>query len=350
MQNPLDSLAILLLDWYRGNARVLPWRENSDPYRVWVSEIMLQQTRVAAVLGYYARFMDALPTLAALAAVPEDELLKLWQGLGYYSRARNLKKAAQQIMEQHDGHFPREYESLKKLAGIGEYTAAAIASIAFSQPRAAVDGNLLRIVARLCADYREVTSPAMKKAVTQDLNEIIPKHAAGDFNQAMMDLGATVCLPNGAPLCHLCPLTDSCLAYARGETTALPVRAAKKARRIEARDVFFIFHADKVALRRRPDTGLLAKLWEFPNELAQEKAPSVPFALANSAAPQLAGTARHIFTHIEWHLCGFVLFAREEALPSGYIWASRQELEERYALPSAFSGLTDIWEQHLPKR
>jgi len=271
---PLEQLTIPLLEWYRDNARRLPWREDPTPYHVWVSEIMLQQTRVAAVLGYYARFLEELPDVAALAAVEEERLLKLWQGLGYYNRARNLQAAARQIMEKHGGVFPADYAAVRALKGVGDYTAGAICSIAFGLPVPAVDGNVLRVVARICGDDGDITTPAMKKRVSAALEEIIPLQAAGEFTQAMMELGATVCLPNGAPLCAQCPAREFCVARREERTAQLPVKAPKKARRTEERTVWLIFHRGKVALRRRPEKGLLAGLWEFPNEVGDALPPS----------------------------------------------------------------------------
>ena len=229
----LRQLPIPLLVWYRENARTLPWRSDPTPYHVWVSEIMLQQTRVAAVLDYYRCFLEAAPDVSALAALPQDRLMKLWQGLGYYSRARNLQKAAKQVTEDHGGVFPNTYEAIRALAGVGDYTAGAIASIAFGLPVPAVDGNVLRVIARIAGDCGDITTPAMKKKVTAALAEVIPLDAPGDFNQALMELGATVCLPNGAPLCERCPAAPLCRAFQEGRTGELPVKAAKKARRVE---------------------------------------------------------------------------------------------------------------------
>ncbi|MDY3993869.1 MAG: A/G-specific adenine glycosylase, partial [Evtepia sp.] len=300
MENPLSFLPIPLLAWYRENARDLPWRREPTPYRVWVSEIMLQQTRVAAVLGYFARFMEAFPAVQDLAAAPEDQLMKLWQGLGYYSRARNLQKAARQIVEDFGGQFPTRYEELRSLAGVGDYTAAAIASIAFGQPVPAVDGNLLRVSARVLGDDTDITTAKGKKHFTAALQNVIPLDFPGQFNQAMMDLGATVCLPNGAPLCDRCPAAAFCRARREGRQRDLPVRPAKqprrieervvfllfyrgqvalrrrpakKPRRVERRTVYFFFYEGKVALRRRPAKGLLAGLWEYPNSLEEEGNP-----------------------------------------------------------------------------
>ena len=321
----LKELPIPLLLWYRENARVLPWRSHPTPYRVWVSEIMLQQTRVAAVLDYYRRFLEALPTVADLAAVPEDALMKLWQGLGYYSRARNLQRAARQIMEEQGGIFPSTYEEIRALSGVGDYTAGAISSIAFGLPVPAVDGNVLRVAARVTGDEGDIAAPATKKRVTAALAEIIPLDAPGDFNQAMMELGATVCLPNGAPLCDLCPARAFCTARLTGRTGQLPVKAAKKARRVEERTVFLIFHENRVALRRRPGRGLLAGLWEYPNELSPAGDALARWGIA-PASLRSAGTGKHIFTHIEWRMSALAVEAGSPALPEGWVWADRAAL------------------------
>lgn len=330
----LEGLTLPLLMWYREHARVLPWRSEPTPYRVWVSEIMLQQTRVAAVLGYYQRFMEALPTVADLAAVPEDELMKLWQGLGYYSRARNLQKAARQIMEEHGGVFPSEYKDIRALSGVGDYTAGAISSIAFGLPAPAVDGNVLRVVARITGDDGDITTPVMKKRVTAMLEEVIPVDAPGEYNQGLMELGATVCLPNGAPLCGQCPARAFCRAYLEHRTEELPVKAAKKARRVEERLVYLIFHENWVALRRREKKGLLAGLWEYPNELADSTALEQWGIVERERHP--AGIGKHIFTHIEWHMRAVAVEAEYSDLPEGWVWADRQELLYRYAVPNAF--------------
>ena len=345
--NPIAKLPIPLLEWYRDNARTLPWRTLPTPYRVWVSEIMLQQTRVTAVLGYFDRFMAAFPTLAELAAAPEDQLLKLWEGLGYYSRARNLQKAARQIMTDFDGRFPETYPELRRLAGVGDYTAAAIASIAFGAALPAVDGNLLRVTARITGDHGDITTPAMKKKVTALLTELIPINAPGAFNQAMMDLGALICLPNGAPLCDRCPAATFCLAHQQGLETTLPVRTRKKPRCLEDRTVFFIFYQGQVALRRRPPKGLLAGLWEPPCELSSD-APAAP-AIWGFSPDHLvfAGVSRHIFTHVEWHMEAYVLEVADPRLPPEWVWASGDAVRHQYAIPNAYAGFSDIWDQYL---
>ena len=337
----LQHLPIPLLLWYREHARVLPWRSDPTPYHVWVSEIMLQQTRVAAVMEYYRRFLEVAPTVAHLAALPQEQLMKLWQGLGYYSRARNLQKAALQIMETHNGVFPNTYEDIRALAGVGDYTAGAISSIAFHLPVPAVDGNVLRVTARICGDNGDISTPAMKKKVTAALGEVIPLDAPGDFNQAMMELGATVCLPNGAPLCGHCPAAPFCRAYQEGRTEELPIKAAKKARRIEERTVYLFFFENAVALRRRPDRGLLAGLWEYPNEPASEENWPARWDLFPNCLSKV-GTGKHIFTHIEWHMTALAAQLDDPVLPEGWVWADRADLRDRYALPNAFQSFSQI--------
>lgn len=333
----LTQLPPPLLAWYRKNARDLPWRKTQDPYRVWVSEIMLQQTRVAAVLGYYARFLEAFPSVEALAAAPEDHLLKLWEGLGYYSRARNLQKAAKLVTER--GGFPDTYSGLLELPGIGDYTAAAIASASFARREAAVDGNVLRAVTRLADCHDDIASPKTKKNIRAQVQDIFPETDADIriFNQALMELGATVCVPNGPPKCLFCPVRDLCLGQARGTAESLPVKASKKARRVEEKTVFLLLRGGQIALQKRPDTGLLAGLWEFPNtegkldEAAAGKAVAAwglePKAWKNRL------TAKHIFTHVEWRMTGYTLTVSGQG-PDSFVWV---DTLENHAVPSAFN-------------
>ena len=330
----LERLPVPLLEWYRDNARRLPWRDDPTPYHVWLSEIMLQQTRVAAVLDYYRRFLEEAPDPAALAALSQERLMKLWQGLGYYSRARNLQRAARIIMEEYGGVFPCDYAAVRALPGVGDYTAGAICSIAFGQAVPAVDGNVLRVYARLCGDGGDLGSPGMRKKVIRALEAVIPADGAGAFNQALMELGATVCLPNGAPLCARCPAREFCAALAQGRTGELPVKAPQKPRRVEERTVWLIFLDNRVALRRRPDRGLLAGLWEFPNELGGGALPGEWGITARRE--DYAGQARHIFTHVEWRMTLRTAEAASEELPCGWVWAGRAELEREYAVPGAF--------------
>ena len=343
----LNTIAQPLLTWYDHNRRDLPWRQTRDPYRVWVSEIMLQQTRVAAVLPYYQRWMEALPDVAALAAVEEGKLMKLWEGLGYYSRARNLQKAARMIQEL--GTFPSTYQDLLALPGVGEYTAGAVASIAFGEKVSAVDGNVLRLAARIAAVEEDIMDPKVRRTFRQWMDQATPQDRPGDFNQALMDLGATVCLPNGAPLCDLCPLADLCLAHREGRETALPVKRKKAPRRQEEMTVFLLLRQGSTALRQRADQGLLAGLWEFPHvpgTLAEKEAAS---ALESMGLTPIQWhrrlTARHIFTHVEWHMTGYLLTVRGEG--SGLTWVDRAGLDA-LAVPSAFARFLEAVESELP--
>lgn len=333
-----------LLAWYETAKRDLPWRRTRDPYRIWVSEIMLQQTRVEAVRGYYARFMEALPNVQALAAADEQLCLKLWEGLGYYSRVRNLHRAAQTVCEEYGGQLPNSHAALLKLPGIGDYTAGAISSIAFGERVPAVDGNVLRVTARLTEDYRPITDTAVRADLRTQIAEIVPEGRAGVFNQAMMEIGATVCIPNGAPHCPECPLSHLCIGYLSGTAATLPVKAAKKPRRIEPRTVFVLRAGELTALRRRPKKGLLAGLWELPSAegtLTPEQANACleDWGLRPERLLSLR-PEKHIFTHIEWHMTGYCAECGEPA--ADFVWVSPAQLREEYALPSAFRPFLEV--------
>lgn len=329
----LKNLPEPLLDWYGKHRRILPWREEPTPYRVWISEIMLQQTRVEAALPYFQRFLEVLPTVEDLAEAPEEQLMKLWEGLGYYSRVRNLQKSAKIIVDEYKGEIPHDYGKLLKLPGIGEYTAGAISSIAFGLPEPAVDGNVLRICSRICGDDSDITAAAVKKQYRELLRPLYAGVSAGDFTQALMELGATICLPNGAPLCMDCPTASFCSARGEGEPTKYPVKAEKKPRKIENRTVFIVEQNGKFLLRKRPAKGLLANMWELPNCLQSDEM-TLPSAKS-------CGSAKHIFSHIEWHMEGkWIQLAEHRDAPQGYIWATAKELQETYALPSAFAAFT----------
>ena len=337
-QERLTRMAEPLLRWYDENRRVLPWREIVSPYRTWVSEIMLQQTRVTAVLPYFRRFMDAFPTVEALAAAEEERLLKLWEGLGYYSRAHNLQKAARIVTERYGGVFPRSYDELLALPGIGDYTAGAILSIAYGEPVPAVDGNVLRILARVTADEGDIAEAAVKKRHRAWAAESMSRTRPGAYNQALMDLGATVCLPNGEPLCDRCPLRALCGAYAAGKTRTLPVRGKKKPRRVEELTVLLLMREGKIALRKRGGEGLLASLWEFPNLSGHLNEAETAAALAAMGFTvrtwRKSLAAKHSFTHVEWHMRGYVL----EVAGSGteeLCWMDGETLAA-HAVPSAF--------------
>lgn len=332
-----------LLAWYRAEARPLPWRSPLTPYRVWVSEVMLQQTRVEAVVPYFERFMTELPTVQALAAVSDERLMKLWEGLGYYSRARNLKKAALQICEEHGGELPADYDKLRALAGLGDYTAGAVASIAFGIPVPAVDGNVLRVVARLTADFEDVMKTATRRRHTETVRGWLPHDAAGDFNAALMELGERICLPNTVPRCKSCPLAEVCEGYQKQVAVLLPVRRAKSARRVENRTVF-VFTTDeptpRVLLRRRPQSGLLAGLWELPQVETDDPATATETMCETYGAIVLnsrtIGKGVHLFSHIEWHMQGVQIQTAHFVPPPEHVWATAEEVHTQYALPTAF--------------
>lgn len=337
-----------LLKWYDNNRRILPWREEPTPYRVWVSEIMLQQTRVEAVKPYFERFMNRLPDIKSLALADEETLLKLWEGLGYYNRVRNLQKAAIQIMEAYGGEMPDTYEELLKLKGIGSYTAGAISSIAHGKANPAVDGNVLRVISRIRKDERLISDAKVKQAVEQDLWEVIPQDRPGDFNQAMMEIGACVCIPNGAPHCEECPLKNICKAHADGVESEYPKKASAKARTIEEKTILVIRDAEKAVIRKRADKGLLAGMYEFPSLQGYRTAEEVAKYLADNGLKAIRilplEDARHIFTHKEWHMKGYMIRVDElEPKSQGkdsldWLYIEPDETRERYPIPSAFAA------------
>ena len=337
----LAQLAEALLPWYEKNKRDLPWRKDKEPYHVWLSEIMLQQTRVEAVKGYYAHFLEALPAVEDLAACNDDVLHKLWEGLGYYSRVRNLKKAAKLVVDRNG--FPETYGEVLALPGIGEYTAGAICSICFDLPTPAVDGNVLRVVSRICNDDTPIDLPARKKEVQEALREVYPRRA-GDFTQALMELGATVCGPNRKPDCENCPCRAFCQGYEAGTAEALPVKTPKKNRREEMRTVFILSCEGRYALCRRPNKGLLAGLWQFPDvsgKLDPEQALIAVEEMGLKPREIYRQVERkHIFTHITWHMTGvYVEVAEPEG---GFSWFTEAEIENQAALPTAYR---QFWEE-----
>ena len=347
----LDRIAEPLLAWYDAGRRILPWREEPTPYHVWLSEIMLQQTRVEAVKPYYDRFLRALPDIESLAAVEEESLLKLWEGLGYYNRARNLRKAAQILVSEYDGKMPDEFEKIEALPGIGSYTAGAIASIAFGKAHPAVDGNVLRILARLRADDRDILDAKVKRSVEEELRGVMPKDRPGDFNQALMELGAMVCIPNGAPKCENCPWNALCRARAEGRETDFPKKAKKKPRVVEEKTILVIQDANKVALRKRPEKGLLAGMYEFPSmegncEEERVLAHIKDLGLTPIRIRKLPA-ARHVFTHREWHMTGYLVRVDELAgmeprkETQDIIFVDPEETKTNYPIPSAFAAYAE---------
>ncbi len=335
-----------LLAWYDTHKRILPWRDHPTPYAVWVSEIMLQQTRVEAVKPYYERFIQALPDMHTLAACEDDSLAKLWEGLGYYNRVRNMKKCACICEEQYDGALPADYDKLLALPGIGAYTAGAIASIAYRIPVCAVDGNVLRLFSRVLCREDDITKEATKKRFQAIISEYIPRRCDA-FNQALMEIGALICIPNGAPLCHKCPIASECMAYQTGRQGQLPIKHPKKARMIEKHSVLLILHNGCVHIQKRPKQGLLAGLYEFDfidgtlNE-AQAKDYAKSYGIIDSIHP--LPQAKHIFTHKEWHMSGWLILLQERNnnQKDDGIWINQKELLESYALPHAFKVYREL--------
>ena len=374
----IDTIGPKLVAWYEAHGRELPWRVDRDAYKIWISEIMLQQTRIEAVKPYFARFMEALPTLESLAQVEEERLLKLWEGLGYYSRARNLKKCAMTVVDQFEGQLPADYEALKKLPGIGPYTAGAIGSLAYGLAVPAVDGNVLRVLSRILLSREDIMQTGVRKKMEQLLLDHMPQDKPGQFNEGIMELGETVCVPNGRPFCEQCPLREDCLGYAAGEQEELPVKAPKKARRVEERTVLVLRYGQDgtqggkavqvgvdpvfdaasaedrvdeglwIALRKRPDTGLLAGLYELPaldGHLTAEQLCEVLTAQGLDIREiRPTEKARHIFSHVEWDMTGYVIELSQ--LPeqsddldeAGYLFVERRALQQEYALPTAFKA------------
>lgn len=340
-----------MLKWYDSNRRVLPWREDPTPYHVWVSEIMLQQTRVEAVKEYYYRFLRALPTNKDLAEAGEDLLLKLWEGLGYYNRVRNMQKCAQVIEQQYSGIMPGKFEDLLTLPGIGNYTAGAISSIAFGQVNPAVDGNVLRVVTRILMDDTDIMNIGFRSKVEHSLRLVMSGEHPGDYNQAMMDIGATVCVPNGAPHCEECPLNQFCRAYAENAQMQYPVKKAKKERRIEDKTVLLLLDAGRIALHKRPAKGLLAGMYEFPMLEGKHTDEEVLQYLREQGLQTIQilplGEAKHIFSHIEWHMTGYWVRVDEltpfrsetqNKLADGTVFVEIEKASREYAIPSAFAA------------
>ncbi len=345
-----DCIASLLLDWYDQHARTLPWRGIHDPYRTWVSETMLQQTRVETVLGYYERFRTRFPTIADLAAAPEDDVLKMWEGLGYYSRARNLHKGAKQVVADFDGRIPSTVGELRKISGIGPYTAGAIASIAFDQPVPAVDGNVIRVVSRLRGIRENVGIPSVRRALEGEAASLVSAERPGDFNQAVMDLGATVCVP-GTPSCERCPLQAECDAFAVGDAEDLPVLPRKNPPKAFDYAVCLIFSGDRVLMRQRTE-AMLHGLWVFPMVEGKPTLRQLPSAVKKltrlaAADVQKVGEAKHVFTHQIWQMELFTMSVPEGAeAPAGYRFIPLSEMSA-LTIPTAMRAAVKAVRQRM---
>ena len=337
-----------LLRWYEENKRPLPWRENKDPYRIWVSEIMLQQTRIEAVKPYYARFTDKYPDVSALASANEDELIRIWEGLGYYSRVRNMHKAAMEVENKFGGNFPVSYEVLLTLPGIGEYTAGAVASIAADEKVPAIDGNVLRVYTRFHADRGNISKNETKTRIRKDLQDTIDAgdFSAGDFNSALMELGEVICIPKGGTVCEGCPLGAECRAKKAGTVDSYPVKDAKAARRIEERTVFLLTSTKGTGIRKRENKGLLAGMYEFPSvqgHLSQNGALSYIKSLGyHPVKIDRLEESVHIFSHLEWHMTAYRITVDDITDPvkedeeNRIFFVTGKERESGYALPEAF--------------
>lgn len=340
----LEQIVEPLLIWYEKNKRSLPWREEPTPYHVWISEIMLQQTRVEAVKAYYARFIEALPKIQNLAECPEEKLLKLWEGLGYYNRVKNMQKAARVVMEQYNGELPADYDELLNLSGIGSYTAGAIASIAYGIPKSAVDGNVLRVITRITEDSSDILKQSTKREMEKKLDKIMPFNTPGAFNQSLMELGAMVCVPNGMAKCECCPVADFCMAKAHDRVLEYPKKTAKKPRKIEEKTILLIQNGQEFAIQKRANNGLLAGLYEFPNRsgyLTQEEAVRcVEDMKLMPVYIKEVGNSKHIFSHVEWRMKGYLIkvASTEEKQMGELIFVDKKNSKKKYPIPSAFSA------------
>ena len=345
MQNIYKQIADNLIAWYPEHARDLPWRKDKEPYHVWLSEIMLQQTRVEAVKEYYRTFLQELPTIEALAEVDDDRLMKLWEGLGYYNRARNLKKAAGEVVIEWQGNFPAEYDEILSLPGIGEYTAGAIGSICFDLPNPAVDGNVLRVYTRVMEDPSNIDKQAVKKKIREELLQVYRYGHCDMLTQSLMEVGATICLPNGAPKCEVCPLQELCKAHKHDSWQQYPVREAKKKRKVEEKAVLMLRYEDKVAIRKRTEKGLLHGLWEFPNLPGSYSTQEIlSYVTSKNLHPKeiwMETTYTHIFSHVEWHMKAFYMECMEQQAKD-LRWVTLEELKQEIAIPSAFAPFKDL--------
>jgi len=334
-----ENFVSAVSNWFRENRRALPWREGRDPYRIWISEVMLQQTRIEAVIPYYFRFLEEIPSVQALALCPEEKLLKLWEGLGYYSRAKNLKKAAEIIVSQWQGKIPEEASELRRLPGLGGYTAGAISAIAFGRPEPAVDGNVLRVLSRVLGDESDISKPETKKRMTAILREVYPSGKdAGDLTEGIMEIGERICIPNGAPACTVCPVKGECRAYRENLTASLPVKSVKAARKKIKMTVFLLCFENTFALRKREEKGLLAGMWEFYHtdghlSPAAAREHLSQMGLCPQAIKKI-GSHNHIFTHLEWDMRGYLVHC-EKKIPE-LVFQTREEIERETALPTAF--------------
>ena len=338
-----DQFVTPLLAWYDKNKREMVWRDRGNAYYTWISEIMLQQTRIEAAKDYFVRFTEELPDIQSLANVPQERLLKLWEGLGYYNRAKNLQKTAKILVEEYGAELPSDYEKLLALPGIGPYTAGAIASIAYDIKVPAVDGNVLRVTMRYLNCDEDIMKMSVRTKMEKQLRAIMPKDCPGEFNQALMELGEVICIPNGKPLCEKCPLSHLCLAHKEGREMELPKKAEKKKRRIEKKTVLVFRQGDRIGIVRRPNQGLLAGMWEFPSKEGHLTMQQVKEYLSETVSCEVTvkrlKSGKHIFSHVEWHMCGYEIILPEgkpQDVVHGLLLCDLSEVQEKYPIPVAF--------------
>jgi len=343
-----ENFTGLVLDWYDAGHRDLPWRHTTDAYRIWISEIMLQQTRAETVVSYYERFLARYPDVKALADSSQEELLKYWEGLGYYSRARSIHKAAKQIAAEYGGQLPADIMKLRALPGVGDYTAGAIASIAFGIPAAAVDGNVERVICRYDAMEETVGTPAVRRRITKRVQELVPRDRPGAFANAMMEMGATMCTPKN-PKCLLCPVREGCMGLAKGLAQELPRKPKKSAQRVENRAVLLVMQDDRVLVVKRQER-LLGGLYVFPDILDKHDPSELCAYLKtigiNAAYDERLGRARHVFTHLIWEMEIHALLADRAADVPGGRWVTRDELAA-LPLPTAVKAARELAMQRL---
>ena len=334
----MDKITNNLLTWYKENKRDLPWRHTKNPYYIWISEIMLQQTRVETVKTYYQKFIKKLPTLKDLAEIKEDELLKLWEGLGYYSRVRNMQKTSKILLLEGKENLPSDEKDLLNLPGIGKYTAGAILSIAFDKPSIAIDGNVYRVLGRYYKIKELISKNSTYKIYESYLKKILPTNHAGDFTQSFMDLGSTICTPKN-PNCKICPLKNECQAKKSNEVEQYPIKDKKKDQKIEERNVYILQYKNKIAIQKRKDKGLLASMYEFPNDLKLLNIVDIENILFDNKIAFFSvtkiGETKHAFSHIIWYMKGYLIELKEPI--NNFLWVTKKELQTKYSIPTAFS-------------
>lgn len=330
-----------LLAWYNENKRDLPWRKGRDPYHIWVSEIMLQQTKVDTVLPYFERFTELFPTIDHLASASEEKVLKAWEGLGYYSRARNLHKGVKEVQSKYQGKVPDSKENILDISGVGPYTAGAILSIAYNKPLPAVDGNVMRVISRIYNLFDDISKGKTRSKIENIVEQLIPEEIPGDFNQALMELGALICTPK-SPHCLLCPVLELCEGRKEGNEEKLPIKAKKKSPKVIYRISLVIQTEDKVVLVKRPSEGLLANMWELPS--IEHTSPLFKEEWEENIynhfrlIPQLQEVwmnVQHTFSHIHWNLQIYELNQYEGKLPDYFTWINKDQLSE-LAFPKAY--------------